>query len=334
MNTAARMSLLATAVFASGCNSLLAGKSEPLLLPHTLGEHASGYGYVPLDGLAIEPTLQDESCKPWRKSVSNPSFRSTPRDLQGDRAGQDPYRPLLASLPDISVRFAVASFDASGGLTFGPSQITAQGHVYRAILDYVNVDAIPVTFRISAFKDGVPINLKDAPKNLGVSYDAKAIALDEEPTRSTEETGEFVTIPVYVGIGMRLSADITALQGGVPLISLGAIGLEAQANRLTGTLTVQTIGITGQSIATSLPLPSKLDQTTIENGILAVGSSRAVVYRLDGEDAAPAIGSTVTTPRVVGLYSPIGSSPALINAIYSELSRQRPLWARPCKALT
>jgi hypothetical protein len=126
---------------------------------------------------------------------------------------------------------------------------------------------------------------------------------------------------------MRLSADITALEGGVPLISLGAIALEAQAKRLTGTLTVQSIGVTGESIATSLPLPSKLDQTTIENGVLSIGSTRAVLYR-DGASSS----SIVRTARVVGMYSPIGSDPALVNAIYSELSRERPRWARPCKA--
>jgi hypothetical protein len=36
---------------------------------------------------------------------------------------------------------------------------------------------------------------------------------------------------------------------------------------------------------------------------------------------------------VVGLYSPVGSDPRLINAIYSELSRERPPWQHPCKRL-
>lgn len=312
-------------IFLAGCTTIGAAKTG---LPTTLGEQTSGYGYIPLDGLAIDQTLESDSCKGWRRYSSNKnlSMFSTANDLGGERAGADPFKPLLETLPDISVRFAVAGFDSSGGLTFGPAKITSKYSTYRAVLDYVNVDAIPVSLWITAFKNSVPVKLSDARGNSVKidAYEAKVQPRNTE-TKSPHAESELVTIPVYVGVGMRLTADVTALEGGIPLISLGAIGLEAEAKRLTGTLTVQTIGITGESVAASLPLPSKLDQTTIENGILSIGSNRAVVYR----DQSKGNGITIT-PRVVGLYSPIGSEPALINAIYSELSRERPQWARPC----
>lgn len=111
--------------------------------------------------------------------------------------GQDPYRPLLASLPDISVRFAVASFDASSGLTFGPTQITSKGTLYRAILDYLNVDAIPVTFRIGASVNGKPTPLGMAATKKEAIYEAGAIAIDQPTQRALDETADLVTIPVY-----------------------------------------------------------------------------------------------------------------------------------------
>lgn len=306
----------------------LAGCTTVGTLPPTLGEQASGYGYIPLDGLAVDQTLESDSCKGWIQYSSTPErgMYSTPNDFRGARAGSDPFKPLLETLPDISVRFAVAAFDSYGALTYGPAKITSKYHSYRAVLDYVNVDAIPVSLWITAFQKSKPIKLSDARGN-GAKIDAYEVKVqfrNAQPMHPHDES-ELVTLPVYVGVGMRLTADVTALEGGIPLISLGTIGLEAAAKRLTGTLTVQTIGITGESVAASLPLPSKLDQTTIENGILSIGSNRAVVYR----DQSKGNGIT-TTPRVVGLYSPIGSEPALINAIYSELSRERPQWARPC----
>ena len=311
-------------LFLAGCTTIGASKND---LPPTLGEQASGYGYIPLDGLAVDQTLESDSCKGWREFSERGMF-STANELKGERAGSDPFKPLLETLPDISVRFAVAAFDSYGALTYGPAKITSKYHSYRAVLDYVNVDAIPVSLWITAFQNSKPIKLSDARGN-GKKIDAYEVKvqLRNTPAGSTHETSELVTLPVYVGVGMRLTADVTALEGGIPLISLGTIGLEAAAKRLTGTLTVQTIGITGESVAASLPLPSKLDQTTIENGILSIGSNRAVVYR----DQSKGNGIT-TTPRVVGLYSPIGSEPALINAIYSELSRERPQWARPCNS--
>ena len=90
----------------------------------------------------------------------------------------------------------------------------------------------------------------------------------------------------------------------------------------------QSLGVNGKSIAMALPLPNKLDQTTIETAILAVGSSRAILYATNGE--ADAGNQARPSPRVVGLYSPIGTDPLLINAIYAELSKTRPVWRRPC----
>lgn len=324
-----RVLFLLFAVTLTGCQSIIG--TTPDGLPSTLGERSASYGYIPLDGLAIEQTLADESCSPWRAFTASKTRFSTATELTGRQSGANPFKPLLESLPDISVRFAVASVDASGGLTFGPAKITAKNGNYKAVLDYVNVDAIPVTFWISAIVDGKRVSPSKARHGqLPVSgFEAVLQTEDGVGIDKPSEASELVTIPVYVGVGMRLSADIAALEGGVPLTSLGVIGLEAQAKRLIGTLSVQTIGIAGESVATSLPLPSKLDQTTIENGILSIGSSRAVVYRRDAQTT-----SSITTPRVVGLYSPIGSDPALVNAIYSELSRKRPQWARPCRQLT
>ncbi|WLQ13316.1 hypothetical protein O5O45_26695 [Hahella aquimaris] len=313
--------LLIVLLLISGCTSIGINKGQ---LPSTLGESESGYGYIPLDGLAISQTLQDDSCKDWRLLTGSESLPSTAFDIKGAKAGEDPFKPLLETLPDISVRFAVASFDSNGGLSFGPAKVTIKGKKYRAILDYVNIDTIPVSLWITAFKNNNPVKIGNT-NIVADYYEASILTIaDQQPTYPESQ---LVTVPVYVGIGMRLSADITAIEGDVPLTSLGAIGLEAQSKKLTGTLTVQTIGITGESVATSLPLPSSLDQTTIENGILSIGSNRAVVYR-----PATGTGGIYTTPRVVGLYSPVGSEPALVNAIYSELSRERPKWPRPCKA--
>ena len=236
--------------------------------------------------------------------------------------------PLLQALPDISVRFAVASFGASGALSFGPAKITAEGSTYRAVLDYVNVDAVPVNFflrQIVAGSDGIGWNrvlAPEDPNNPIVGYEA--ILESETVSRDSllDNNYDFVTIPIYVGVGMRLSADIRAFESGIALTSLGSIAAEAQTNALSGTLTVQTLGITGRSVATALPLPSKLDQTTVENGILALGSTRAILYHGgDGTD------DVQTTPRVVGLYSPVGSDPRLINAIYSALASNEGDWA-------
>jgi hypothetical protein len=286
--------------------------------PATIGEQASGFGYVPLDGLGIIQAYDVFTCH-------------QDQDYQKPRIAE--WRPILDALPDVSVRFAVASVEGGGALAFGPAKVTAEGRSYRAVLDYVNVDAVPVPFYarklVRAKSGGVASNRGILaaldPAEEVVSYEARVYygnPNDETPLSWVRDGFDPITVPVYVGIGMRLTADIRAIKGGITLASLAAIASEAQANALSGTLTVQTLGVTGSSVATSLPLPSKLDQTTVENGIMALGSSRALIY---GDDSA-----TRKTARIVGLYSPVTPDPRLINLMYSQLASNRPSWFRPC----
>ena len=300
--------------------------------PQTLGEAASGYTYVPLDGLTVDQALK------WNEWVE--VVDDAPNACKPGARLQD----LLVSLPDISVRFAVQETSAKGDVGFGPVKLTAQGSSYKAVLDYVNVDAVPVTFyvrKIVQTGDGahIPMSIDKVTESdeTVVSYEAEILP-DKSADPSTysdvvnkvtkrEEKFEKVTIPVYVGIGLRVIADILAMNDGVQIASLGGIGGSAEAGLLSGGLTVQTIGINGAVIAGAIPTPSRLDQTTVENALLAIGSSRTALYANRSDTRQVAL-----TPRVVGLYSPIGSHPALINALYSELARVPPKWRRSCVA--
>lgn len=292
---------------------LLLGACSTIGLPATVGERAASYGYVPLDPLAVSTNLESGHCQ---------------------EQGQAPS-PLLEALPDLAIRFAVADVDAGGSLTFGPSKLTTSGGAYRAVLDYVNVDVVPVDFdvrkrvAIGGGSTWVALSQPLPPEGAVTAYEARVSGPLQlaEPDRVAGY--ERVTIPVYVGVGLRLSADIRALKSNVNLSGLGAIGASAEADALSGTLTVQTLGINGSAIAMALPLPNKLDQTTIESAILALGTSRATLYNTGADASGPR--QAFATPRVVALYSPFGSDARLINAMYSALSREPPIWRVPCR---
>lgn len=307
------IAVVVSATLVAGCANSLSRAG----LPATPGENVSNFGYVPLDPLPINET---NACSP----------------APGGSV------PLLSALPDLAIRFAIGSFDSSGSISYGPAKVTAARQAYRAVLDYVNVDGVPVNFQIRklirlASGEIKQVTLAYKPRGDEEIAGYEAITATDSPSRggqgpdradltsNLQEGFTTVTVPIYIGIGLRLSADIRALKGGINLSGLGVIGAAAEADTLSGTLTVQTLGINGKAIATILPLPSKLDQTTIENGILALGGSRATLYAATAGD-----GAVTTIPRVVGLYSPIGSDPMLINALYSELAKVRPVWTRPC----
>lgn len=277
-------------------------------LPSTLGERLNSSSYIPFDPLPVYSD-RGRSCERNESVV---------------------FKELLDSLPDQTVRIAVAEYDQSGTLVFGPVKIGGEGKSYQVVLDYVSVDAtnIPVYVErytngpngdkkeISLFED-VPINTQ---YRVHLDPDSDAFLYGEK-TAISIPPGERVIIPVYVGVGLRLTANVTVTKGSANLSSLGSIAADAEAGKLTGSLVVQTLGITGKSVSTSLPLPSELNQTTIQNAILSLGSIKAVLY-----DKA----NTIVTPRVVGIYNPIGGGQQLVNGVMSVLANEPIRWKRPC----
>lgn len=317
-------------IFTQACASL----NESVELPVTQGEQHSSSSYIPFDPL--------------------PVFSA--RGIACAKDNSNSFKHLLDSLPDQTVRIAVAEYDSSGTLVFGPVKVGGEGKSYQVVLDYVSVDTanVPVyvyRFRTDQAGKKIPIGIfEDVPfktqyrVKLDPSSDAfyyynekgKTKNPDDSPrTRwddvTTENSaksgpeileGDRVIIPVYVGLGLRLTATITVTKGSANLSSLGSLAAGAEAGKLVGSLVVQTLGISGKSVSTSLPLPSELNQTTIQGAILALGSIKAVIHDRK---------NTIVTPRVVGIYNPIGGGRQLVNGVISILANDPIKWKRPCK---
>lgn len=124
------------------------------------------------------------------------------------------------------------------------------------------------------------------------------------------------SIPVYVGIGLRITAEGASNLEDANISGIGVVGAEAQSNKLSGSLTVQTLGVNSQAVASALPVQSELSRTTAENAFVAIGSIKSMLH----------LRETIKYPRVVGLYLPFPGGKALVNALISELSRTPVSW--------
>lgn len=291
------------------CLLWLAGCTSFLPPPKSVSERNSGFSYIPLDPL---PVFIDR----------HPSCREIVQDGRLVLAPGYEMKPLLDSLPDNAVRIAIKEYSTKGTLSFGGSSVGSEGNRYQVILDYINVDTANIRFLIKQYgglDDEIaspPPEVVRIPHNSYINQDAKY-----SPGELERLQGNTV-IPVYVGVGLRLTADLQVLKGTVNLSSLGAIAAGVEAGRASGSLVVQTLGITGKQVSTALPLPSELNQTTVQNAILSLGSIKAIIF--DSQN-------TNTTPRVTGMYLPIrGASEDLVNRIVSELAREAIPWPHPC----
>lgn len=311
MTTKPFLAVLAVALGLSGCAFRK--------LPQTFAETRTSYSYVPLDPLPVVIAPAD-GCYSGKPTSSDAKLIGTPK-------------PLLDSLPDQAVRVAIGQYDASGTLVYGPAKIGVSGQSYQVVLDYISVDAtnVPV-YIVRTMPDGHEVSVFDSisvPTRFEVFRDPTSPAFASfAPAGSSgsqgTHAGDHVVIPVYVGVGLRLTASVTVTKATANLSSLGAIAADAQAGRVTGTLVVQTLGVTGKSVSTSLPLPSELNQTTVQNAILALGSIKAVLYDPN----------TQIDPRVVGIYNPIGGGQQVVNGVISVLASNPIKWNRPCTVAT
>ena len=283
-------------------------------LPSTLGEGNSGYSYIPLDPLPIFQAA-GRSCPEVDVKASTTHAKNE-------------YKSLLASLPDQAVRLAITQLNSSGSVSYGPVALGVEGSSYQVILDYITVDAtqLPIYVR-RVTQAGQRVSVYNNNIKVATRYETEsAPRIDPNNPSPTEikvdsTKGALVVIPVYIGVGLRLTASIIVKKGKVNLSSLASLAAAAEAGKLTGTLTVQTLGITGNIVSAALPLPSEINQTTIQNAILALGSIKAIIH-----DEA----NTVISPRVVGIYNPIGGGQDLTNGIISRLAEQPIKWYRPC----
>lgn len=269
----------------------------------SLGEIESGYTYIPVDPFPVDVKL-GASCK------------------GPDRADAT----LLDSLPDNAVRMLVERFDKSGAISYGVSKAGIKDQFYRVTVDYINADTINVPVQITKsmkFADtGKYRNVDLFGSNTeGFVPGTERFDVSRVASRAAAKNPDNVfNIPVYVGVGLRVSSFVYVTGATANISGIGIIGAEAEADHLRGSLVVQTLGVNGKSVAAALPIQSELNRTTAQNAIVAVGSIKALLYSPE----------TITSPRVVGLYLPFPGGKALVNALISELSKKPVDWVRAC----
>jgi hypothetical protein len=253
-------SMSRTVLILAGLLAMTACKSVPLPLPKTMGDPvaAPNYGYSPIDPLPVQINSSDVS------RVSNAD--------------------ILKALPDETMRIAVGTFDASGGITFGPATLSGAQRDYLVVLDYIKFDT------------------KSRSANVQGTGSARRASLDTTDSAN-------LAVPVYVGVGLRLTASIRVHEAGIDLGNLLALGAAAQAQKVSGTLVVQTLGISGESVSTMIPMPSEISTSSIQAAILALGAIKAKIYEQD----------TLVAPRVVGIYNNLGGGQATIDSFITDL---------------
>jgi len=321
--------LVITSIVCSGCNVYL--------LPHDKDKSSvSGYSYVPIDPFPVRTKGEKHafsSDSDILKSLPDIAVRVSVREstasgevLFGQNsvgASGSKYRITVdyINADTVSKNIAIAKSiaDVKGNVYFLPPFMDITVFFADSLLGKNGISGTNF-----AYKDETSVELGKFPIDLRTVryyvFDTKNVS-DKRITALLEQAQnvpflEEYTIPLYVGIGMRVVVDISEVKSGVNITGLGTIGASAEAGLLNGSLAVQTLGVNGEAISAALPIQSELNRTTAQNAIMAIGSIKALLYNEE----------TVKMPRVVGMYLPFPANRRLVNAIVSSVAETPPEW--------
>lgn len=87
------------------------------------------------------------------------------------------------------------------------------------------------------------------------------------------------------GIGIRMTAEITTSEANINISSLYGLGIAAKAGKLSGTLSFQTIGISGKQISSLVPLPSEISVESIQTAMQAAAAIKSNIYGVEDDVA-------------------------------------------------
>ena len=295
-------------------------------VPKTLGELSTGYSYIPVDPLLVSVNLGNPAPDSAKEMAGRRYHACLARRAKDETKKEDDKNgnqkaisnaDLMDALPDHTVRMAVQQLSGQAAGSFGPVGFGSENSAYRVVVDSGFTDTTIVQIDLSATQAGNPIQVRSLrpPIDPDVIFEARRAHADE----AVAKDHEVIAFPVYVGVALRLTANLFVNKGKVDL-ALGALATKAEGQRVSGTLVMQTLGIYNQQVAATFGIPNELNQTSIQNALVSLGAIKAIVYDRD----------TGTRPRVTGIYNPLPTSdPRLMNAIYTALASEAVEWT-PC----
>ncbi len=309
----------------------------------TLGEVNTGFNYIPVDPLPVTvfadglvngqfpagTTAKGMREKRYLRCVARGGMDKAEKPAAAGAAGparsDDDPADVMDALPDQTIRMAVRNLSGKGSGGFGPVGLSGSGGSYQVVMDSIIADTTNVRVGIQIESDGKLQSVFSLPEKIPAGTKIIVVRLSDIPPApplrpDLPDKFEEIYIPVYVGVGLRLTANVFTSKSGINLANLPAIAVSVDSEQSGGSIAMQTLGVYNQQVASTFAIPSELSTASVQNALVGMGAVKAIVYDRD----------TGTRPRLTGIYNPLPTSdPRLINKIYTALASRPIPWA-PC----
>lgn len=113
-----------------------------------------------------------------------------------------------------------------------------------------------------------------------------------------------------IGICVRMTAEVTSEKNGIDLSDIFKIGINSKSEKVSGSLSVKSIGINSRKINQIIPVTSDLSPASISTALQAVATIKSHIY--DSE--------TKITPYFLGFAASLSTNDASIESIINKMS--------------
>lgn len=270
-----------------------------LAFPLTLFSQVEHSTYVPIDPLPV-------------RLIVDKNYEYTNKDV-------------LEQLPDETAKFA--SRDLSKSIDGGYISFIAtssKDNRYEVIFDWIKYSAVNALV-IKEGKAALIVQPEDFFKTHSLQdlngdvWLHKNDSLINSISKKIPYDGDI--IKVIMGVGVRMIAKIKTKKKNVKITDVFGLGIAASNNQIEGSIEINTLGITGESVTSLIPLPTEINKGSIQNLLSNVAAVREKIYTIEKnkEDFL----KVMITPRVIG-YQNLSSTKYTLNQISSYLYKSIP----------
>ncbi len=212
-------------------------------------------GYIAINPISLPHDLFSPRAAIVPAAGAAPAGAVAPATAQPD--------PDLSFLINNAARVSIQEITANGEIKYFAAGVSTKNSYYHATIDYIK-------------------------------YHSSSIKLPVHPRRVNSPTDErelSVILGVAVGVGLRAEATFFSNEAGANIADIVNIGASAQAKKISGTMAFQTMGVESKAISDTLPIPSELSSSTIQNAMQTMATVKANIYSPE----------TSVVPQVVGI---------------------------------
>ncbi|MBI3134383.1 MAG: hypothetical protein HYZ14_06860 [Bacteroidetes bacterium] len=210
---------------------------------------------------------------------------------------------------------------------------------------HVDTSSIKV---LSAFKDGkeeilkliphygMSLTIKTNTTEGGLKFATNALSAKKNSYEMVFDFTAYSSQPIYdnkkqiiatgkLGVTTRLKANIITKSKNLNLSDLFQIGIYASQEKLTGTLSIEIIGISSPEIVAMIPVPAELNVTSVQSSLQSLAAIKAKIFdestRLHPQILA--IRPETTTNTILEILNIYKSNPSSVEDLKMNIQQQQ-----------